>query len=221
MKNLKMLILYTCLVGLLASCNSGFRVENPAGGSGSKASSSKMDYALVRTEVIEPMCINCHSNANGNSGGVNLESYQSVIQNLTTVEDEVKTDGMPASGPLLTPTEKNIILNWIKEGAPQFVAAASSVPSASTPVPTTLPPDPTATPAPVPSAVLNFSTVYSQVIGPKCVGCHSGYSKYTTVKSEISKIKSNVQSGSMPRNSSLTTQQYNTIINWINAGAPQ
>ena len=53
-----------------------------------------------------------------------------------------------------------------------------------------------------------------------CVGCHSQYSSYTKVKSDVSAIRSYIVNGSMPKGTSLTSDQKNKIVCWIDAGAP-
>lgn len=53
-----------------------------------------------------------------------------------------------------------------------------------------------------------------------CVSCHSNYNSYTTVKSSSSSIRNSIVNGSMPQGSSLTDDQKNNIVCWIDAGAP-
>jgi uncharacterized membrane protein len=209
---------------LLASCNQGFNVVTPIIDANNQTSSAPVltDYAEVQNQVIGPMCLECHSAANGNSGGVNLESYQNVFLHIVDIRADVVSGDMPASGPALTETEKTLIVGWIDSGAPQGTSASPQ--PTPTPNPTPLPtPTPVATPnpTPTPDPSLHFSTVYAQVIGPKCTSCHSDFSSYATVKGEISTIQSKVSSKSMPQGSSLTTAQYNTLMNWISAGSPQ
>lgn len=59
-------------------------------------------------------------------------------------------------------------------------------------------------------------------------GCHAigntngpgALTSYTQIKNAVASIRSSVVSGSMPKNSSLTAAQKNSIVCWIDAGAP-
>jgi hypothetical protein len=53
-----------------------------------------------------------------------------------------------------------------------------------------------------------------------CTSCHNTYSSYTSVKNSASSIRSSIVNGSMPKNSTLTEDQKNSIVCWIDAGAP-
>lgn len=52
-----------------------------------------------------------------------------------------------------------------------------------------------------------------------CVSCHSNYNSYSQVNSSASSIRSSIMNGSMPRGGTLTDDQKNAIICWIDAGA--
>lgn len=65
-----------------------------------------------------------------------------------------------------------------------------------------------------------FATNVLPIIQANCVGCHSSYNTYSGVKAGISAIRSEVVSGSMPKGGSLTTDQKNAIVCWIDGGAP-
>jgi len=76
---------------------------------------------------------------------------------------------------------------------------------------------------------LNFSTVYSQVLRPSCIGCHGSsggvnLESYASVKVEISKIyESTIVQRKMPKapTESLRDEQLGLLNAWIEAGAPQ
>lgn len=84
-------------------------------------------------------------------------------------------------------------------------------------------------PGPAPAPTLDFATVNTNVIEPKCVRCHGGsaiyggvnLASYSGVKAHLNSIRSEVVSGGMPQGDSLTKDQYNQLISWIDAGAPQ
>lgn len=76
---------------------------------------------------------------------------------------------------------------------------------------------------------LNFSSVYSQVLRPSCIGCHGSsggisVESYASVKANLSKIYDSViVQRSMPKapTTSLTDQQLGLLNAWIVAGAPE
>lgn len=77
-----------------------------------------LNYENIRKYVLAPSCIRCHSEAGGNRGDVNLETYQSNMENLKDIKDDVLDGSMPKKGKL-TEDQKNLILAWINAGAPE------------------------------------------------------------------------------------------------------
>ncbi len=69
------------------------------------------------------------------------------------------------------------------------------------------------------SGTKSYSVDVKPLIQNYCVSCHSNYSSYTTVKSSSSAIRNSIVNGSMPKGSSLTDDQKNNIVCWIDAGA--
>ncbi|MEI8136372.1 MAG: hypothetical protein WCH21_03495 [Bacteroidota bacterium] len=69
------------------------------------------------------------------------------------------------------------------------------------------------------SGTKSFLTNVSPLIQSNCVSCHSSYSTYAGVKSASSSIRSSIVNGSMPKGGSLTDDQKNNIVCWIDAGA--
>jgi hypothetical protein len=65
-----------------------------------------------------------------------------------------------------------------------------------------------------------FTSAVLPIIQSNCVSCHSSYNTYAGVKASVSAIRSEVVSGNMPKGGSLTTDQKNAIVCWIDAGAP-
>lgn len=75
-----------------------------------------LNFAHVQEKVLTPKCARCH-------GGM-MGSYESVVANLTEIESRVRSafefDQMPpARAPQLNEEEKNLLLDWIKAGAPE------------------------------------------------------------------------------------------------------
>ena len=81
----------------------------------------------MNAKVLSPRYLRCHSDAGGNKGDVNLETYENVIANLDDVENEaLNKKTMPprrAGGPL-SDYEQAILKLWIEAGAPRKAATA-------------------------------------------------------------------------------------------------
>ena len=52
-----------------------------------------------------------------------------------------------------------------------------------------------------------------------CVSCHASYGAYAGVSANKNNIREEVATGRMPKNGSLTDDQKNAILCWIDAGA--
>lgn len=65
----------------------------------------------------------------------------------------------------------------------------------------------------------SYASNVSPLIQSNCVSCHSQYSSYSGVKSASSSIRNVIVNGSMPKNGSLSDDQKNAIVCWIDAGA--
>lgn len=126
---------------------------------------SEVSYQEVNDEVLGPRCIPCH----GNSGGINLESYQKVIDNLAAVERAALIDRtMPKYG-ALTATEYSLLAAWIRAGAPEKAKPP-------TPTPTPPAPNPTPTPMPIPTPEPlkpTFLSIKENIFDRHCYDCHS------------------------------------------------
>ncbi len=90
------------------------------GGGGGVGSNT---YQRVRNEVLVPYCISCHGST-GASGGIRLDTYQTVMAQVnqnapasSPVYAQMLYDFMP-TGPNKVPLQlKNLVLNWIVDGA--------------------------------------------------------------------------------------------------------
>jgi mono/diheme cytochrome c family protein len=90
------------------------------GGGGGGANNT---YMRVRNEVLVPYCISCHG-ATGAAGGIRLDTYQTVMTQVnrnapasSPVYSQMLFDFMP-TGPNKVPLQlKNLVLNWIVDGA--------------------------------------------------------------------------------------------------------
>ncbi|MEI8204466.1 MAG: hypothetical protein WCH34_15700 [Bacteroidota bacterium] len=66
----------------------------------------------------------------------------------------------------------------------------------------------------------SFATDVKPIFQSSCVQCHGNFSTYAQISSDKANIRSKIIDGSMPQSSSLSTDQKNKIICWIDAGAP-
>jgi hypothetical protein len=91
--------------------------------------------------------------------------------------------------------------------------------------------NPTPATDPCAGASFKFSTDVQPIINASCAinsGCHAAASlnsggpltDYNLVFAKRSNIKFQIENGLMPKTGSLTTDQKNKIICWINSGAP-
>jgi uncharacterized membrane protein len=78
----------------------------------------------------------------------------------------------------------------------------------------------TATYTPSCSGVKSFSMDVKPLFQSSCISCHSNYSTYTQISTSASSIKNSIVNGSMPKGSTFTDAQKNSIVCWIDAGTP-
>ena len=77
------------------------------------------------------------------------------------------------------------------------------------------------TPAPTNTGTTkSFVSDVKPLMDTYCVSCHSSYSSYNGVYSGRSGIKSTIADGSMPKRATMSADQKNTVIGWIDGGAP-
>jgi hypothetical protein len=66
----------------------------------------------------------------------------------------------------------------------------------------------------------SFATDVKPLFQSYCIQCHNVFSTYGQISADKSSIRNMIVSGSMPQNASLTTDQKNKIVCWIDNGAP-
>ena len=66
----------------------------------------------------------------------------------------------------------------------------------------------------------SYTTDVKPLIQSYCVSCHSNYGTYAGAKASASSIRSSIVGGSMPKGSTLSDDQKNNIVCWIDAGMP-
>lgn len=170
------------------------------------------DFEIVMTKVIGPKCLECHSSAGGQRGGVNLETYRSVMRSLPQVKADILDGSMPKQRRALSAEQKELILTWIEKGAPE---KRGQLPPVATNPDETL--------------KMNYETVNRVVLEPACVTCHShadprgkvDLEGYAAVVSFKDRVKKAIIDGSMPKKGELSAKQKSLILGWIVAGAPE
>lgn len=159
----------------------------------------QLSFKLVTEKVLQAKCLNCHADATGNRGGLNLETYANFIAALEDVRAEVEGKTMPRRpGPPLTDAEFKLLMDWIDGGANEFAKEIAVTPAPTpepapidppvvvqppvteppvTEPPVVVEPPPVTEPQPpvvVPPAPVKivFEEVFKKVIEPKCLRCH-------------------------------------------------
>lgn len=150
--NVRAAVLITWL--LVAGCNYTHLKGSFAAGGNSRFSlpsgeRGQLSYAFVAEQVFSK-CVSCH----GSSGGVNLESYSQITNNLNGIRRTVfETHSMPKRGSL-SDAELSILWTWIEIGAPEQAPGGGTGPK----------------PEPLKPA---FDSIYSNIFKLKCITCHS------------------------------------------------
>lgn len=133
---------------------------------GSKSVVSPQDdipgFDQIQTQILTPYCTGCHT-----SRAPNLTTYESVVANLTAVNEQaVVRRSMPPRKAL--PEDLRILLqSWIQNGAPRV----GTVVNPPTPSPT---PSPSMSPAAgsIPRP-FTYAELKTRVIQTKCLLCHA------------------------------------------------
>lgn len=66
----------------------------------------------------------------------------------------------------------------------------------------------------------SYANEVKSLVSSKCVSCHSSYSSHAGLTANTNKIRETIIDGSMPKNGTLTDDEKNKIICWIDGGAP-
>lgn len=212
---------------------------------------SELSYQQINDHVIAPKCLECHSNAGGNKGRLNLENYRNVFANKEGIRESILDKSMPKDRPPLNEYEIRLVVAWIESGASELAQRAPepvvvpAEPPAEPPVvvpPVIVPPvGPIVPPQPEPVVVpdieldqIDFSIVTKYVLQTNCYKCHSdaGGNKgqvnletYANVMDNLSDVKFDIEMDMMPlappKGIPLTDAQKKLILSWIENGAPE
>lgn len=219
------------LVLLSTACN--FRKEKI---SLTYISTEDIDFAFIKTNILQTKCLTCHSSAI-QSGGISLESFQELTDQELIVPfrssssllyQSVAKNLMPKNPvPPLSNQEKDILARWIDFGAPEVKGILPKPDSSK-------------------KAEPKFSWIKNNVLDLRCLRCHDsrggtkvrGATDFSTHKNllasegfelkpvepgdpENSSLYTAVESGEMPRpkGNKLPEEQIKAIYDWIKNGA--
>lgn len=169
------------------------------------------NYASINNLIISNQCLNCHSNATGNKGGLNIETYSNVKANLNQIMYRVlETKDMPPNG--MSESQTNLFKFWLESGAPEFNTIVG--------------------PGTVIQGPLNWLKIKNQILAKNCLDCHSGekadagidLSNLDIFKSNYAKIFDRVfvkQDMPMEPYGSLTIYERQALMKWMSQGFPQ
>ena len=101
---------------------------------------SSINFATIRSEILEPNCTQCHPG---------YSDYETVRDNLTAIEDSIRSGRMPKDAPNLSSELQLLLEEWRKLGAPSE--------------------------SPIQRTVLapNWESISKKIIFPKCAQCHN------------------------------------------------
>ncbi len=135
----------------LSSCGSSYtQIDSQPAGNAPSQDKSSSSFLAVRELIFAPRCVECHQAYN---------TYEGVIRELSAIQNSVESDQMPKTGGPLTREQKKVLADWIAKGAPNL---EMTNPGPGNPNPR-LPPqlEPT------------WASISLNIIGPKCMVCHS------------------------------------------------
>lgn len=217
---------------LLFGCNNGLsrKNEDPIILTPKISSPEQLTYKSIQASVLQKACLKCHSEASGNKGGVNLETYENVFKNSHQIRIEVSGGTMPPNEKLTNAQIKQTT-DWIDAGASENGKTAGEIPTVTPtpqPVPTPIP-TPTPVKAPLPEKI-SFETVFNQVIKTNCFKCHSAaggnrsdinLENYENVFANRFEVKFQIETDQMPskKGTPLTEVQKKLILAWIAQGS--
>jgi uncharacterized membrane protein len=168
------------------------------------------DYSSVKASVLDESCMGCHSNAGGNQGGLNLESYDNVkVASAKIYYRTIEAKTMPPVT-MLSENSFGLLKNWIEIGAPEKSTAKRQLKF---------------------SGPLNWTAIKDLVLQSNCLQCHSqpdpvqslDLSSYNVFVANVGKIidrtlvKQDMPISPYPN---LSAQEKELLLKWISEGMP-
>ncbi len=78
-----------------------------------------VSYTEIRTQILEPSCLGCHSSGGGNQGGVNLETYAAVKAQAGSIKSSTVDSSRMPKGDSLSANLRALLGAWIAQGTPE------------------------------------------------------------------------------------------------------
>ena len=168
------------------------------------------NYLSVNAKVISGQCLSCHSDATGNKGNLNLETYENIRAKLNQIMYRVlEVKDMPQGG--LNETDYALMDMWLTSGAPEK-NTGSATPSLKGP--------------------FNWTVIRDQVLKSNCLDCHSSVSPeagldlsdYDQFVNNYAKIfdRTFVKQDMPPEPyDGLTANEKQAVLKWISQGFPK
>lgn len=177
------------------------------------------NYESINAKVISGQCLSCHSEASGNKGNLNLESYQNIRANLNQIMYRVlEVKDMPLGG--LTASDYALMQMWLTAGAPEKNTQGLM---------------------PVLKGPFNWLVIKDQILKRNCLDCHSSadgrgggaelppeagldLSDYDQFKNNYAKIfdRTFVKQDMPPEPyDGLNANEKQAVLKWISQGFPK
>jgi uncharacterized membrane protein len=221
------LLVMVCIITIVGSCKHEIPFlpdsKTAVGDSSTPCDPTKVYFQQQVLPILVSNCgqSGCHD-ATSRKEGIVLTSYNSTMAtggirpgnpNETKIYEVIRSGEMPPGGySPLTQLQKDLIYNWILQGAENLVCESACGDTVN----------------------ITYSLSVKPIIANKCIGCHSGaslqggidLSSYAAVKVQVDngKLWGAVSHGAgyspMPVGGSLSTCELVQIQKWINQGAP-
>lgn len=202
-----------CVLSLLACNYSNKNTEMPVAMTEERINQLALDsnYESVNAKVLSGQCLQCHSQAGGNAGNLNLETYQSIRTNLNQIMYRVlETKDMPRGG--LAGADYALMEMWLQSGAPEKNTLTS--------------------PLPILKGPFNWLVIKEQILKRNCLDCHSSVtpeagldlSDYDQFKNNYAKIfdRTFVKQDMPPEPyDGLNVNEKQAVLKWISQGFPK
>lgn len=221
------LLAMICFVVIIGSCKHEIPVlpdsTTAVGDSSTPCDPNKVYFQQQVLPILVSNCAQggCHDAASHREG-VNLTSYNYTMStggirpgnpDRTKIWETIRSGDMPPGGHTpLTQTQKDLIYNWILQGAENLVCESACGDTVN----------------------ITYSLSVKPIMANKCMGCHSGsapqggidLTTYTNVKTQVTNgnlwgsVSQSTGFIPMPVGGALSTCELTQIRKWIDLGAP-
>ena len=171
-------------------------VEQPVGEQPIGVETDTLGFEIAATVMARNRCMECHSEAKGNRGGINLETYLTTKPLAARILSAMVSGAMPKGGPRVSDADIAIIQAWVDLGAPE----TSDVP--------------------LPAMPIAFSEVNQKIFTPLCIRCHATFNDHAVVSARLNGIINSIDSNRMPLGGPPVPNDLKTLLaNWVAQGA--